>query len=481
MILKNSEIELLKIYENFYGDYSLNEDSRFARVNSFATKGKGTWGKADSDLAAKVRKNESLDELYVIGHTKTYDSNFDQYNKNKADDIPTDMNPPPHKMGVNRSEVMKKALSKKDQAPMHKDEAGAAYKTAEDARAAIQKNWPEKKSKATGSIPAQKEMSVYKLKGAFNNKTVYHNPDTGQHHLHTDTEISHKVAEETNKKVDEACWTGYKQVGTKKLGKKIVPNCVKEDIIESSDAIKKIIEREKKHKAIAKTLKAFSDIAGKTDSEDHLDHAAKIIKSNNVAIEPEELVKLYNKIHNADDYEKAYNAIDAWESVRIDKADPKNREYGTDSLVRILKADTPGEKLDEAKTRFIPPIKHSKSMVKDFVEPLTPDLSVVMSKHNKHHLGIGLNLKQMVKHALADRDVDGDGDVDAADRRVVGDGELVADPSFDKTKTPGEATSKMKKKYEKEMQHTKPGVAFESINEKFEMFMKDKGNSGDHK
>ena len=30
-----------------------------ARVNSFATKGKGTWGKADSDLAAKVRKEEA--------------------------------------------------------------------------------------------------------------------------------------------------------------------------------------------------------------------------------------------------------------------------------------------------------------------------------------------------------------------------------------------------------------------------------------
>ena len=36
----------------------------FARVNSFITKGKGTWGKADSDLAAKVRGEsvESTDE-----------------------------------------------------------------------------------------------------------------------------------------------------------------------------------------------------------------------------------------------------------------------------------------------------------------------------------------------------------------------------------------------------------------------------------
>ena len=29
--------------------------------------------------------------------------------------------------------------------------------------------------------------------------------------------------------VDEACWVGYKQVGMKKKGKKIVPNCVKEE------------------------------------------------------------------------------------------------------------------------------------------------------------------------------------------------------------------------------------------------------------
>ena len=32
------------------------------RVNSFVTKGKGTWGKADSDLAAKVRKSEEIEE-----------------------------------------------------------------------------------------------------------------------------------------------------------------------------------------------------------------------------------------------------------------------------------------------------------------------------------------------------------------------------------------------------------------------------------
>ena len=34
----------------------------FARVNSFITKGKGTWGKADKDLAAKVRGSKSKKE-----------------------------------------------------------------------------------------------------------------------------------------------------------------------------------------------------------------------------------------------------------------------------------------------------------------------------------------------------------------------------------------------------------------------------------
>ncbi len=35
----------------------------FARVNSFITKGKGTWGGADSDLAAKVKKNEEFSKF----------------------------------------------------------------------------------------------------------------------------------------------------------------------------------------------------------------------------------------------------------------------------------------------------------------------------------------------------------------------------------------------------------------------------------
>lgn len=239
---------------------------------------------------------------------------------------------------------------------------------------------------------------------------------------------------------------------------------------ESSDFINKIIEREKKHKEISKALKHFSEIVKNADKEDHLLHADNIIKAHDISLKPSELVKLYNRINNAKDYEKSYNAVDAWESV--DKNDPRNREYGTDSLVKILKGDTPGENLKE--TRYVPPLKHAKTTVPDFVEPSTPDIAALVSKHNKHHLGIGLSLKQMVQHAIKSRDTDDDGDIDAQDMKAVGDGELVADPSFDQTKTPGEATSKMKKKYEKELKHTKVGVAFESADDAFETFLEAK-------
>jgi hypothetical protein len=142
---------------------------------------------------------------------------------------------------------------------------------------------------------------------------------------------------------------------------------------------------------------------------------------------------------------------------RLDKTDPLNREYGTDSLVKILKKDTPGEDLDEA--RMIPPIKHAKTTVHDFVEPSTPDISAMVSKHNKHQLGIGLNLKQMIQHAIKNKDLDNDGDVDAQDKKAAE--ELTGDPSFDRIKN---ATQVMQKKYEKEKSHTKPGLAFEGAN-----------------
>jgi hypothetical protein len=52
----------------------------FARVNSFVTKGKGTWGKADADLAAKVRGEEvELDEGFRVRDVMTATSLVNKY------------------------------------------------------------------------------------------------------------------------------------------------------------------------------------------------------------------------------------------------------------------------------------------------------------------------------------------------------------------------------------------------------------------
>lgn len=204
-----------------------------------------------------------------------------------------------------------------------------------------------------------------------------------------DADLAAKVRKES---VEEACWDGYKAIGLKKKGNRMVPNCVKEgnamdmarasisrekdtdDLkhknmldnarkvdskrrslnTESSEIINRIIAREKTHRNIAKALKSFSEIAKKIDAKDHTNHAEKIIAQHELTMSPAELVKLYHRIENSKSFEKAYNNVDAWESfdINIDKSKPINREYGTDSLVKILRSDTPGE-LDEKFETFI--------------------------------------------------------------------------------------------------------------------------------
>jgi len=110
----------------------------FARVNSFVTKSSGTWGKADKDLADKVRasKKEEIEETRQL----------------------TDPN--------------KEMMVVKD---------------------------------GKVKVINKTEFDKYKSKGYI-------------------------AAEETE---NEACWSGYKQVGMKKKGNKQVPNCVPEELDES--------------------------------------------------------------------------------------------------------------------------------------------------------------------------------------------------------------------------------------------------------
>lgn len=132
-----------------------------ARVNSYITKGKGTYHGADKDL-----REEELDEVA----------------KDKESGLPkkyvSGLSPSTAKARAAHWEKMDK-LSDKDP---------AAYEP------------------APGDATAKTKESKHTIKA----REMFGDPKKNE--------------------IDEACWTGYKRVGMKKKGDKMVPNCVPEEV-----------------------------------------------------------------------------------------------------------------------------------------------------------------------------------------------------------------------------------------------------------
>lgn len=138
-----------------------------ARVNSYITKGKGTYHGADKDL----REEQEIEEA-------------------KLPEVPKDK----------ESGLPKKYV------------AGLSAATAK-ARAA---HWKEKE-KLSDSDPRAYEPAP----GDATAKT--------KESKHT-KKYRAMFGEDMDEELYEACWTGYKQVGIKKKGDKMVPNCVPEEV-----------------------------------------------------------------------------------------------------------------------------------------------------------------------------------------------------------------------------------------------------------
>lgn len=144
-----------------------------ARVNSYITKGKGTYHGADKDLREEVIEEGDTSDLPRVS-------------KDKESGLP------------------KKYV------------AGLSKSTAK-ARAA---HWKEK-DKLSDSDPRAYDPAP----GDATAKT--------KESKHT-KKYRELFGEEINEEIYEACWVGYKQVGVKKKGEKMVPNCVKEESIEEA-------------------------------------------------------------------------------------------------------------------------------------------------------------------------------------------------------------------------------------------------------
>jgi nicotinamide mononucleotide adenylyltransferase len=102
-------------------------------------------------------------------------------------------------------------------------------------------------------------------------------------------------------------------------------------------------------------------------------------------------------------------------------------------------------------------IEAKDTVVKPFVNVNTPDYSTKVSKHIKHHLGLGVSPEHMRKDAVRNVDLDYDGDVDDQEKN----------PAVEFSGSEKQNMTKLiQKKMAGELKHTKRGVAFEEVDKK---------------
>jgi hypothetical protein len=189
----------------------------YARVNSFITKGKGTWGGADKDLAAKVRKE---DVEYVDEMDKSPENNPHTYGWSSAEKPSAKMNI----KGVDNktTNAMTKSLTKsfKDlvKGKMKKEEIEVKERKLDPMAVHVDREH--------GDMYRVHELG-HQVSDVDIGSLVHKSK------LDTLKKSGHNVKD--IKDVDEACWDGYKAAGMKKKGDRMVPNCVPEAITKAAD------------------------------------------------------------------------------------------------------------------------------------------------------------------------------------------------------------------------------------------------------
>jgi hypothetical protein len=157
-----------------------------------------------------------------------------------------------------------------------------------------------------------------------------------------------------------------------------------------------------------------------------------------------------------------YNSVQLDESKIVNALFEKSENSGL-SLTEISNAYSAGVNSWNKASPFETPSQQGFANVSAVIAEKkyqdTGDNSVIWKSPNTvkgtqaHQLGVGLSLKQMMQHALSNRDMDIDGDVDSLDKKTPAD---IAGNEKDITK-------KMKAKNDAEAKHTKPGKAFEGL------------------
>ena len=224
-----------------------------ARVNSFITKGSGTWGGADKDLAKQAGgKSESINENVAVKQAEL-----------KAKQ-------------VEEMEALKEKQAKELEALKSRHERDnekiAKEKEGESQRDNLS-NESVEEGKLVDSMGNIVDVIFKKIKSKIE-KDYSRNPESTLGVINTlGAMVGHKVTDKSQAKgklflkfgeelevigEQDECWNGYTQKGMKKKGDKMVPNCVPEEIEERhSDVMRKRNQSQQKahQKAMMKSAK----------------------------------------------------------------------------------------------------------------------------------------------------------------------------------------------------------------------------------
>lgn len=262
-----------------------------------------------------------------------------------------------------KENIQEKSVSVKQQRFMgmvraaQKGEKPASKEVADAANSMKKKDVKDFASTEHKGLPMKKEESfdeTYDVKTAktkFGKITVksFDNHDDAKAHLEKMKQKGHNgIISQKGKPVNEedileACWPGYKQVGLKKKGDRMVPNCVKEDSLQEAKM------------SDAAALKALKALATNGKNEKTKSFANGVIKfyAKNKSFTPDQIAGLQNIMKNAG-FQMAKEQVIGKGMSKINKLMEKRNltkagagEEGTDELVTNYKKETPGQEVKE--------------------------------------------------------------------------------------------------------------------------------------
>ena len=263
----------------------------FARVNSFVTKSSGTWGKADKDLADKVRASEEVEIDEAMYHHVL---------KGKV-------------VGSGSKAAMMKSV-KRHGKTVHKGADSNYVLNSPTAQIGDIKETelgmiPKKKTKGHEVLGPESVQEWFESNQTRASYQLKHGEDwwwklNEVHDKMLDKmgvccdDCADGIHEETELKEKGPCWDGFKQVGMKMKGGKQVPNCVpeswtQEDIDENLRKVKGTsnLYEPKKMTKFART-KSMMDYLGQRDKK-----AAEKRKKDKTTSDYK--MKMYNSMENA--------------------------------------------------------------------------------------------------------------------------------------------------------------------------------------